>query len=565
MDELGGADAPLAIEDCFEPRFAENVSGRVERLGDAVGEHEQRVAGSEHGFGDGVRAVGVDAERDAGRFQQVAAAAGAQQIGRVVAGIAVAQPAGFEIEHAGEHRHKHAGGVAGREQPVGVAHALRHIGLRGGVAHDGARHRHKERGWDALSRNIGDRHHQAALVEHKIIVEIAADLARRVHIGVQVDPVFGGAERQRTGQDRLLDRGSRLHLLAARLLRLDLRGHIGKSARECRERPRLPRQFGEHGGVVLSARQGIRRVGQEGERLVGAVEALPQLADDLDRDRGKLGDEAHQVVAVDTQCRDIGARHDRRRARHIGNPAELADDTVAPERRHMDEPGGDLDKDIDLAVEDHQREVAMLALLHDLLASRESDGAATRGDGVQRARIEAREDRVQRQHPGDLLDRGCWRRCRRRVLLPRRHAAISTTAARVRQTGLVPGRTSGSASLIPTAAAGGAKLLSALKEPPLDPRPLPGLCVIEALLRLANSLTQIAAALPITLHRQDVRGRRLAFRNDRPGLSGKRNAQRGRDQKSGENPGFQHDPPLVRIDLVMATTLGAKRSFHRRR
>src|SRR5439155_3352117 len=130
-----------------------------------------------------------------------------------------------------------------------------------------------------------------------------------------------------------------------------------------------------------------------------------------------------------------------------------------------------------------------------------------------------------------------------------------------RGAGPVPGRTSGSASLIPTAAAGGAKFLSALKEPPLDPRPLPGLCVIEALLRLANSLTQIAAALPITLHRQDVRGRRLASRNDRPGLSGKRNAQRGHDQKSGENLGFQHDPPLVRIDLVMATTLGAQRRF----
>src|SRR5947209_7053197 len=222
----------------------------------------------------------------------------------------------------------------------------------------------------------------------------------------------------------------------------------------------------------------------------------------------------------------------------------------------MDEPGGDLDKDIDLAVEDHQREVAMLALLHDLLAGRESDRAATRGDGMQRARIEAREDRVQRQHPGDLLDRGCWRRYRRRVLLPRCHAAISTTAARARQTGPVPGRTSGSASLIPTAAAGGAKLLAALKEPPLDPRPFPGLCVIEALLRLANSLTQIAAALPITLHRQDVRGRRRAFRKDRPGLSGKRKAQCRRDQNSGENPGFQHDPPLVRISSFWRQRLG---------
>src|SRR5438270_9793792 len=148
----------------------------------------------------------------------------------------------------------------------------------------------------------------------------------------------------------------------------------------------------------------------------------------------------------------------------------------------MDEPGRDLDKHIDLAVQDHQREVASRAHLRDLLPSRESGGAATRGDGVQRPRIEAREDRVQRQDPGDLLDRGCWRRYRRRVLLPRRHAAISTTAARARQTGPVPGRTSGSTSLIPTAAAGGAKLLAALKEPPLDPRPLPGLRVIEALL-----------------------------------------------------------------------------------
>src|SRR5438270_11445441 len=156
----------------------------------------------------------------------------------------------------------------------------------------------------------------------------------------------------------------------------------------------------------------------------------------------------------------------------------------------MDEPGRDLDKDIDLAVQDHQREVAMLALLHDLLASRESDGAATRGDGVQRPRIEAREDRVQSQDPGDLLDRGCWRRCRRRVLLPRRHAAISTTAARVRQTGFGPEPASEPAS-IPAAAAGLAKFLATLKQPPLDPLPLPGLRVIDALLDLANSLAQI--------------------------------------------------------------------------
>ena len=135
------------------------------------------------------------------------------------------------------------------------------------------------------------------------------------------------------------------------------------------------------------------------------MQALPQLADDLDADRRKLGGQAHQIVAVDAQRRDVAARHHRRGARRIGEAAELADDPVMAERRHVDQPGRDLDKDVDLTVEDHQGEGPLLALPHDPFIGGEGDDAAARRDTAQCRRIEAGKDRVQRQDPGNLIDR----------------------------------------------------------------------------------------------------------------------------------------------------------------
>ena len=130
-----------------------------------------------------------------------------------------------------------------------------------------------------------------------------------------------------------------------------------------------------------------------------------EFADDLDADRGEFGGEAHQAVAVDAQHDDIGSRHHGRDARQVGEDAQFADEPVAAERRHMDQPGRDLDIDLDFAFEDHAGEGAAVPLAHDRLAGRKSGEAAARRDRAQRGRIEPAEDRVQRQHLLDLLDR----------------------------------------------------------------------------------------------------------------------------------------------------------------
>ena len=83
-----------------------------------------------------------------------------------------------------------------------------------------------------------------------------------------------------------------------------------------------------------------------------------EFADDLDANRGELGGKAHQAVAVDAQHDDVGPRHHRRDARQVGKDAQFADKPVAPERRDMDQPGRDLDIDIDFALKDHAGEIA---------------------------------------------------------------------------------------------------------------------------------------------------------------------------------------------------------------
>ena len=91
-----------------------------------------------------MRHVGVDAERDAGPAQRVAAALRAQQIGRVVPRVAVAQHPARQVEHAAKDRDEHAGGVLRGEQAIGLGHAGGHVAGAGNAAHHRARHRHEQ-------------------------------------------------------------------------------------------------------------------------------------------------------------------------------------------------------------------------------------------------------------------------------------------------------------------------------------------------------------------------------------------------------------------------------------
>ena len=146
-------------------------------------------------------------------------------------------------------------------------------------------------------------------VDQKIIVKIAADLACRVHLGMQVDARGGALAHQRRRQDRLLDLGGRLHFLAAVLLGPHLGRHAGEGLREGGQFARLAGQLVEQRRIVLVAAERFRRIGQVGERAVHAGQAAAELADDRDADRRVFGAEPHQAVLVDADApRDSCAR-----------------------------------------------------------------------------------------------------------------------------------------------------------------------------------------------------------------------------------------------------------------
>src|SRR6266542_3830372 len=94
-------------------------------------------------------------------------------------------------------------------------------------------------------------------------------------------------------------------------------------------------------------------------------------------------------------------------------------------------------------------------------------------------------------------------------------------------------------------AAAFAEFLSPLPQPALDTLALPGRRGIEAVLQLADPLAQPAAALPITLGRDDVGNRRTMFRDNRARLRGNRDRGHGAEQQGDEKAGLQHDAPRL--------------------
>lgn len=72
-------------------------------------------------------------------------------------------------------------------------------------AQEGARRRHHQRSGHPLVGHVGDDHVQAVVVEGEKVVEVAADLARRLSVCSDLPP---GEDRRRLGQQRLLDSAS---------------------------------------------------------------------------------------------------------------------------------------------------------------------------------------------------------------------------------------------------------------------------------------------------------------------------------------------------------------------
>ncbi len=207
----------------------------------------------------------------------------------------------------------------------------------------------------------------------------------------------------------MLDFGRRAHLRAAVLLGPDLACHPGEGAAETGKLAGQIGQLVEQGTVEFVAPEGLGGIGQIGQRAVHAREAAAEFVDDRDGDRRVFGAEAHQAVLLDARGDNVGARDHGRGARHVGKDAQLADNPVASDGRHVHRPGRQGDKHVDLAFQDHRREAAGLAFVHQLVAASIGGDAELGSDSEQRIVVKTREDRVRRQNPRDLL--GGNRRC----------------------------------------------------------------------------------------------------------------------------------------------------------
>jgi hypothetical protein len=194
--------------------FVEQRPVSVARVGDAIGEHQQRLAGSQHFVREAERHARQQPDRGAGGFQPRADDAGTRgrYRGRFVPGVDVTEAAVRGIEHADEHRGEHVGAVVGtrdvvvdRGQQRGqlrgqrVAAGQRALGTG---AQQAAKQCHEQRRADALVADVGDHQHEPLVVQRERVVEVAADLARGLEAGGEL-PAF--RLRQRVGQEAGLD------------------------------------------------------------------------------------------------------------------------------------------------------------------------------------------------------------------------------------------------------------------------------------------------------------------------------------------------------------------------
>ena len=137
-----------------------------------------------------------------------------------MAGVGEAQPAGRGVEHAVQAGDEH---VLGDVRAQVLVHALEHLARVAEPLGGGAQHRagrgHHERRRHALVGDVADHDPDPAVVERDEVVEVAADLARRPVVRVDLP---ARQVRQRARQEVLLDQLRDLQLLLQALAAADL-------------------------------------------------------------------------------------------------------------------------------------------------------------------------------------------------------------------------------------------------------------------------------------------------------------------------------------------------------
>ena len=109
------------------------------------------------------------------------AAVGATQVGRIVPGIGIQQVTGGEVADGQKQGHEHGVVVARAEGVIDPAQDRAAGAVMPGAGLDqGLGHRHQQRRRHPLAGDITDAKGDVVAVEKEEVIEVAADLARRL-------------------------------------------------------------------------------------------------------------------------------------------------------------------------------------------------------------------------------------------------------------------------------------------------------------------------------------------------------------------------------------------------
>ncbi len=175
------------------------LAGRVHRLGHAVGDEAQELAGADPALRAAIDEIVDRAKRrstaifdpDDGSIGRI------RDVRILVTRVAIDEVAGIEVEDAGERGDEQHFRVVARNLGVRERHQVADVRPR--RAQDRAlaqrlADRHEDARREAFPGDVADQKEQMTLVESKEIVEIAADFARRDHRCGEVDPAVVAQE-----------------------------------------------------------------------------------------------------------------------------------------------------------------------------------------------------------------------------------------------------------------------------------------------------------------------------------------------------------------------------------
>ena len=138
-----------------------------------------------------VRHIGISPQHQvAGLGHPTDFAAASQQEREIVPRIAIEHQTVPDIQDAVEGCNEHIIYTLTAKNGVGTRHAFRRRLLRqGNCADDSPADSHEDSGRDTFPRDIGNYKPQAAVVDREEVVEISADVLRRVHVGINLQCV----------------------------------------------------------------------------------------------------------------------------------------------------------------------------------------------------------------------------------------------------------------------------------------------------------------------------------------------------------------------------------------